>query len=157
MRASSKALKPHSYAESFSGSGLDGAIRNGITSSAVAMTPAMPIKIRIGRYSSSSRSIYPYSPPLSVYFAGAIGQRLPARNGGLEQDSPEENRIFPGDLRTNLRRRSAKVGDKIGLAGRSARIEAQVSPFGLRRAVFAPLSRCEAWRERRGSNPRPTA
>src|SRR5690242_13062149 len=68
------------------------------------MTPEMPMKIRIGRYSSSSRSIYPFSPPLFV-FRGC--NRPPRARGGLEQDSSQENRIFRVYLRAILREKMA--------------------------------------------------
>src|SRR6267143_1910655 len=58
MRASSKALNPHSYADSFSGSGCRYATMKGATRSTSPITSEIPIKIARGRYSCSSAFIF---------------------------------------------------------------------------------------------------
>src|SRR5690606_31399455 len=69
MRASSKALKPHSHAESFSGSGLRYATRNGATISASPTTSATLMKITMGRYElrSSLMVVFRWPSPGQVY------------------------------------------------------------------------------------------
>ncbi len=83
-------------------SGLDGAMTRGTTSNTLLRTSANPMKIRIGRYSSSSCSIHiPRRPdPAPMRFSGRTmfisraqyRQAKSARNAGLAEDSPSQNR-----------------------------------------------------------------
>src|SRR5258707_15110796 len=132
----------------------------GTSTSAVAMTPAMPMKSRIGRYSRSSLSIP--GPCLVRPGAGAernwpddvisrvqYRQAAPTSNAGVDQDSTGKNRIFRRLLRTapslgrpdqTVRRKGLiaprrdgklrAIGDSISLSGASG-----VEPFPPRFAV----------------------
>src|SRR6266436_3309204 len=87
MRASSKALNPHSYADSFSGSGCRYATMKGATRSTSPITSEIPIKIARGRYSCSSAfiftSLHPRREPQRVHnrFPRPGGPAPPTRLG----------------------------------------------------------------------------
>src|SRR6266853_4043357 len=91
MRASSKALNPHSYADSFSGSGCRYATMKGATRSTSPINSEIPIKIARGRYSCSSAFINHLSAPPRRTATGA--QSLPRPGGPAPPTRPGKSWI----------------------------------------------------------------